>query len=213
VAVGVAEQDVEGELLGEVAEFLAVGRADQLAQARPQIRAGLLAGQVGLQAAAAGAALVVPGQFEFDGRLGLTGLGQFGGQPGVAGVERVDALLARHGGLVGGQAGFVVMEHGGGGIDGGVEGLQGLAFGAQPVGRVGQGGAQLGQIQHRALGCVEISKPVVQALRRLPAASCRAACRLRAWPRASSWRARWASAAWVAPWHRRGPRRPGPGRR
>jgi hypothetical protein len=39
VAVGVAEEHVEGELLGEVAELLAVGRADQMPTSRVAVRA------------------------------------------------------------------------------------------------------------------------------------------------------------------------------
>jgi hypothetical protein len=95
VAVGVAEEHVEGELLGEVAELLAVGRADELAQLGPHAGLAGLGVDVGAQARRAGKLVVVPGQGEAHGGEGFGEAGGFGVELGEGEADGLCAVVGR----------------------------------------------------------------------------------------------------------------------
>lgn len=116
VAIGVAEQDVEGELLGEVAEFLAVCRADQFAQLGPGVGPGALGIPGGDEGLGALLALVVALAFKAQGGVGFAGgikLGAGLGQVGFGAVVGGGGLASRRrAGQMGCTLGGVGVHHG-----------------------------------------------------------------------------------------------------
>ncbi len=193
VAVGVAEQHVERELLGVVAEFLAVGRADQFVQLRPQAVGGFLLGDVVEHGGGLRAARLVLRSCQLQcGGVGVCALALRGQrvQRLLQGVDRVEVGAGGGCGLRGGVGcgrcvdefcGVLILrralllvrlplvaallQHGGGLLGGGVNRVQRGAFAGDPVGRAGQQRAQLGGVEWRVCFGVGAADGVVGSSR------------------------------------------------